>query len=381
MSRFKPFLMERMMSKYEQKVDYNLSESGVHPIYLRELYKEHPDELAALLDSSLNYPHVNGLPELRSRIANLYEGAREENVLVTVGGIEANFIATRSLLEPGQEMVLMLPNYMQIWGLAKDYNFNLKTFRLLEENSWAPDLTELEEQVTTDTKVIVVCNPNNPTGKILSEKEMAAVVAIADRVGAWILADEVYRGAERLEAEMSPSFYGQYDRVLATGSMSKAYGMPGLRIGWLLGPPKMLERAWEQHEYITLAATMMANKIASFALSPDVWPVILERTRGYIRRGWSLLENWLEDQGNIIQVTAPQAAAIAFLHYGLKINSSKLADKLRNEQSVLIVPGDHFGMDEFLRVSFGLPRDNLIAGLNRVSTLMKELVETEGKSE
>ena len=381
MSRFKPFLLERMMSKYEQKVEYNLSESGVHPLHLRELYREHPDDFADLLDSSLNYPHVNGLPELRSRIANFYQGANDENVLVTVGGIEANFIATRALLDPGQEMVLMLPNYMQIWGLAKDYNLKLKEFRLIEENSWAVDLAELEEQVTTCTKVIAVCNPNNPTGKILSKKEMEAVVVIADRVGAWILADEVYRGAERLETKMSPSFYGLYDRVLAVGSMSKAYGLPGLRIGWVLGPSKMLERAWEQHEYITLAATMLSNKIATFALSDDVWPVILDRTRRYIGRGWSVLENWLADQGDAFQVTPPRAAAVAFLRYRLGINSTKLADRLRNEQSVLIVPGDYFGMDQFLRVSFGLPRDKLAVGLDRLGALMKELVEAEGRPE
>ena len=369
------------MSKYEQKVEYNLSESGVHPLHLRELYREHPDDFADLLDSSLNYPHVNGLPELRSRIANFYQGANDENVLVTVGGIEANFIATRALLDPGQEMVLMLPNYMQIWGLAKDYNLKLKEFRLIEENSWAVDLAELEEQVTTCTKVIAVCNPNNPTGKILSKKEMEAVVVIADRVGAWILADEVYRGAERLETKMSPSFYGLYDRVLAVGSMSKAYGLPGLRIGWVLGPSKMLERAWEQHEYITLAATMLSNKIATFALSDDVWPVILDRTRRYIGRGWSVLENWLADQGDAFQVTPPRAAAVAFLRYRLGINSTKLADRLRNEQSVLIVPGDYFGMDQFLRVSFGLPRDKLAVGLDRLGALMKELVEAEGRPE
>jgi aspartate/methionine/tyrosine aminotransferase len=241
-------------------------------------------------------------------------------------------------------------------------------------------LAELDEQMTPDTKVISICNPNNLTGRILSQEEMAGVVTIADRVGVWILADEVYRGAERVGTTMPPSFYGQYDRVLAVGSMSKAYGMPGLSLGWLLGPPKMLDRAWSQHEYITLAATMLANKIASFALSPDVWPGILERTRGYIRRGWPVLGGWLADQGKVFQVTPPQAEAVSFLRYGLEINSSNLANRLRREQSVLIVPGNQFGMDRFLRISFGLPRKTLMQGLERVNALMSELVGAEGLS-
>ena len=360
------------MSKFEQDVDYNLSESGVHPLLLRELFKDHPDALEAILDSDLNYPHVNGIPELRWNVAALYDGAGPENILVTVGGIEANYIATHSLLGAGDEIVVMLPNYMQIWGVAKNHGLLLKTFRLREERGWAPDLAELEERVTSATKVIAICNPNNPTGQILTEAEMEAIVAAADRVGAWILADEVYRGAEREGKAMSPSFYGRYDRVIATGSMSKAYGMPGLRLGWLVGPTEILDQAWARHEYITLSATMLANRIAAFALSPEILPRLLKRTRGFIGAGWSVLEAWLACHEGIFRVTPPRASAVAFLRYHLDLNSTLLADRLRREQGVLIVPGDHFGMDRFLRISFGLPRNTLVAGLGRIRDLIYE---------
>lgn len=231
MPKFQPFVMERMMSKFEKEVDYNLSESGVHPLTLKELYQDDPDGLAGLLSLEMDYAHANGIPELRKNIAALYRGAGPENVLVTVGAIEANYDILWSLLSAGDEVVVMLPNYMQIWGLAKNLDLDLKSFTLDEKNGWAPDLDGLRKAVTGRTRLIAVCNPNNPTGYILKNEEMEAIIETARRAGAWILADEVYAGAERLADEQTPSFYGKYKKVLAVGSLSKAYGLPGLRIG------------------------------------------------------------------------------------------------------------------------------------------------------
>ena len=144
MTTFQPFEMERMMSQYEQGVEYNLSESGVHPILLRELLDEQPGSLDKLLETDINYPHVNGIPELRQNIARLYPGAKPENVLVTVGAIEANYISIRTLLSPGDECVIMLPNYMQIWGIAKNHDLKIKTFQLQEKEGWGVNVAELE---------------------------------------------------------------------------------------------------------------------------------------------------------------------------------------------------------------------------------------------
>ena len=370
---FHPFALERMMSLHEQTVDFNLSESGVHPVVLGELLEDNPQLIEELLATDLNYPHVNGIPALRSNIAALYDGATEEQVLVTVGAIEANYIAIRTLLEPGDEMVTMLPNYMQIWGIAKNHGVAVRSFRLDEENGWAPDLAELAEAVTPNTKLIAICNPNNPTGRILSPAEMDAIVAAADQVGAWILADEVYRGATRVSDSENPSFFGCYDKVLAIGSMSKAYGLPGLRLGWVAGPTAILDEIWARHEYTTISATMLANKLAALALSPEIRPKLLARTRAYIRKGYPILESWLADHPGLFSLTPPDAAAIAFPRYHLEINSSEFVEKLRLEKSVLMVPGDHFGLDHHLRISFGLPPEYLLEALERARDLLTEL--------
>jgi len=365
--------MERMMSKLEKEVEFNLSESGVHPLTLGELVAGDRRLVDDLFATELNYAHANGIPALRENIAALYRGATPDNILVTVGAIEANFNAVSTLLSPGDEMVLMLPNYMQIWGIAKNCSLDLRTFRLREDRRWAPDLAELDGAVTERTKLIAVCNPNNPTGAILTEAEMDAIVAAADRVGAWILADEVYTGAERVGAETTPSFYGRYDKVIAVGSMSKAYGLPGLRLGWAAGPAAIVDEIWARHEYTTLSATMLSNRLAAVALSDAVRPRLLERTRAFIGKGYGLLQEWMDSHEGTFSAVAPQAAAIAFIRYHLDINSSELAERLSREKSVLIVPGDHFGMDRFMRVSYGLPHEILIPALDRIHDLIVEL--------
>jgi aspartate/methionine/tyrosine aminotransferase len=373
MTEFQPFLLERMMSKYEQLVEYNISESGVYPVFLWELLDRDPARIEGLLSTSLNYPHAEGIPELRDHIAALYPGAGRENVLVTIGAAEANYITINALLNRGDAISIMFPNYMQIWGIAKNIGLNVSEFKLKEDQSWALDRDELMKSVSDSTKLIAVCNPNNPTGHILTESEMDDIITAADRVGAWIVADEVYRGVERLTDIETPSFYGMYDKVVATGSLSKAYGIPGLRVGWVVGPAEVIDDIWARHEYITIAAGMLDNHLAALALSPEVRPRLIQRARDYIRKGYGVLEEWMESHGDTFSLTPPQAAAIAFVHYDLDINSTVLSERLCNEKSVYIVPGDHFGIDHHMRISFGLPHDYLVPALDRIHDLIMEL--------
>jgi len=372
MSPFQPFVMERMMSRHEQDVEFNLSESGVHPLHLGELLSDTPGGVDRLLSAHLNYAHANGTPELRDNIAKMYPGATRENVLVTVGAIEANYITMRTLVSAGERAVVMLPNYMQIWGIGKNHGYDVATFQLREENGWAPDLVQLRDSVTPATKVIAVCNPNNPTGHVLTEKEMDVVVAEADRVGAWILADEVYAGAERVADKVTPTFYGRYDKVVAVGSLSKAYGLPGLRVGWAVAPSDIIEDLWARHEYTTLSATMISNQLAALALSEEVRPRIIARTRRFIREGFVVFDEWIRKHSGVLSMTPPDAAAIGFVRYDLAVGSTDFVDALRERKSVLIVPGDHFGVDGCVRVSFGLPHDYLVPALDRIHDLMEE---------
>jgi len=198
-------------------------------------------------------------------------------------------------------------------------------------------------------------------------------VAAAARSGAWLLADEVYRGAERERDQETPSFYGRYDKVLAQGSMSKAYGLPGLRVGWTVGPAKAVADMWRRHEYTTISTTMLSNHLTATALSPRVRPQILARTRLLLKGGYGLLGEWLSEQDGVFSGTPPDAAAITFLRYDLPINSTAWMERLRDERGVLIVPGDHFGLDDHIRLSFAVPEPELIDGLERIHESVVEL--------
>ena len=370
---FTPFDLEYTQSIWEQKVDINLTESGVHPIRLDELLDEDGEKVAQLLATEINYPHVNGNPDLRENIAALYDGAGVENVLVTVGAAEANNIIMQTLMRPGDELVTMTPTYKQVWGIAENNDHRVRSFQLKSDEGWALDIDGLNAQVSDKTRIIALVNPNNPTGKILTETEMDAVVAAADRVGAWILSDEVYRGAERLQDEETPSFFGRYDRVLALGSMSKAYALPGLRVGWLVGPPATVEDVWRRHEYTTITASMLSNILAAYALSPDVRPRLLKRTREYIRNGFPVLEAWMNSQDGLFSYTPPQASAVSFIRYHLDINSTELMELLCREASVFVGAGDSFGMDHHLRVAFGQERETLEDAFQRIEKVLKSI--------
>lgn len=372
MNEFHPFAIERLLSRWENVVDYDLSESGVLPVTLRELLAADAID-AELLDLRLTYAQTNGIEPLRERIAALYPGATADNVLVTVGAAEANYLALHTVVQPGDEIVVMRPNYMQIWGIAQNRRIHAKPFHLVQSRGWAPDLAELEEVVGPQTKLIAVCNPNNPTGYILTEAEMDAVVRVAESVGAWLLADEVYAGTELLTDRQTPTFYGRYDRVLAMNSLSKAYGLPGLRIGWAVVPEQTAEDLWARHDYTTIATTMLGNHLAELALRPDVRARLIGRARSLVRGGLPVLQSWLDGRGDLFDMVPPQASPVAFTRYNLEINSTQLVERCIRDQSVLIVPGDHFGLDGHLRFRHGLPPDYLREGLERFGKVLDDI--------
>ena len=363
---FYPFMLEREMSIWENQVEYNLSESGVHPMSMRELFYDNEELIEETLSTELNYPQTNGTIQLRENIARLYPGASPDQVVVTAGAAQANFTTLLTLMGPGDEIAVMLPNYMQIWGVAKNFRFGVKTFSLKEELGWGLDLDEFTQIISPKTRLIAICNPNNPTGYILTPEERLAIIQSADKVGAWILADEVYAGAEHNTDELTPSFLGDYERVFAVGSLSKAYALPGLRIGWVVAPGNMADEIWARQDYVTISATMLGNKLAAYALSPEVHARLLKRTREYVRRGFENFAGWCYEKSDLISFIPPQAAAIAFVRYNREVNSSELVRRLIAEQSTLVVPGDHFGLDHHLRISYGLASDYVNEGLERI---------------
>jgi aspartate/methionine/tyrosine aminotransferase len=366
--RFETFQMERMQSVWENRVRYNLSESGVQPLTLGELI-----DPGALGDTLLGYPQTNGSDELRELVSDLYPGSDGVNVVVTSGTAEANFLSVLNLVEPGDEAVVMFPNYMQIGGLARSLGANVKPLLLREEEGWRPDLDDLARAVTDKTRLIALCNPNNPTGAVVSDDDMRAICKVAGKVGAWILSDEVYQGAE-LGGEPASTLWGWYDRLLVTCGLSKAYGLPGLRIGWIVGPPDRIEALWSYKDYTTIAPSALSEKLARVALEPQSRHKILERTRRIVKSQWPLLSQWVEQYPDLFAVVPPRAGAIAYLHCRSRdVSSLALMQRLRDEKSVLVVPAEHFGMEHHVRIGFGYDPEILKDGLKLFSELMETI--------
>ena len=337
---------------------------------LRSSYRT-PRALQKILDVPQYYPQTNGSEELRSRIAELYPGAKTENILVTCGGSEANFIATWALLEPADEIVFMMPNYMQIAGLARAFGATVKPLWLREELQWGIDMDDLPRLIGPKTRLVAICNPNNPTGSVLKKEEREAIVAAAEKVGAWIVADEVYRGAE-FDGAMTTSFWGGYDRILCTAGLSKAYSLPGLRTGWVVGAPKMVERLWGYHDYTSIGPSMLTDRLASVALEPTRRAWILNRTRETLLRNYPALQAWLKSHADSFSHVPPKAGAIAWAGLRRGQNSAQMAEQLREKKSVLLVAGEQLGMESFVRFGFGGDPEHLRKALVRIDEWLQE---------
>ena len=366
--------MERLQSTYEHQVEFNLSESGVHPLTLGELIEDEASR-TALLAESLRYTQTNGTEPLRASIAAFYPGATSAHVQVTNGGAEANYLTTWNLIEPGDEVVMMVPNFMQAWGLARAFGADVKAWPLIQGPSraeaghggggWRIDIDRLERLVSPRTKLIVICNPNNPTGARFEADDLDRIAAVADRHGSWILSDEIYRGAE-LDGRETPTMWGRSERVIVTSGLAKAYGLPGLRIGWIAGPPARIAALWSYHDYTTIAPGALNDALARHALEPARRARLLARTRGILSRNYPIIAGWLDERAAVFSYAPPDAGAIVYARYRQAINSTELVTRLRVEKSVLIVPGDHFAMDGYLRLGFGDAPEHLRAGLARL---------------
>ena len=369
---FYPFEMERWQSTWENRVRYNLSESGVHPLSSSELLALAGRSGDDVLGLTLGYPQSNGTEPLRSAIAALYPGATIEHVLVTSGSAESNYVNCWHLVRPGDRVAIVVPNYMQTYGLARNFGAAVREIPLREESGWQPDPAEIDAAIAPGTRLVVVTNPSNPTGTVLEPELMDRIAARSDAAGAWLLADEVYQGAER-GGRLTASFWGRGERVIVTNGLSKAYGLPGLRIGWCVASPAHVAELWARKDYTTIGPTVMSDALATLALAPDVRPRIFERTRRIIRANWAIVERWLATLDGEFAYRAPDAGAIVYARYRADANSSAFAETLRREHDVLIVPGDHFGMDRYVRLGFGPPAADLEPALARVALAFRRL--------
>lgn len=367
------FTLERIQSLYENVVDYNLSDSGVHPYSLNELLNA--EEREKVLAAELGYGWTNGAVALREAIAATYKSRTADEVIVTNGSAEANFLMAMTLLEPGDEIVVVVPNYLQIRGWAKALGATVRDVPLREELGWLPDPADIRAAISPRTKVITLCTPNNPTGRVVPAELLGEIVAIARANGLWLHTDEVYKGAEYGTVE-PPSGADLYERAIVTNGLSKAMAMPGLRIGWLVGPAAEIYAAWQRKDYTSITTGAISELVATLAMQPARRKAILDRSRELLSRNVDLMVRWVRANEGLVSLAPPQAGGMAFVRYHLPVNSTELVHRIKDEQSVLLAPGDVYGMDGYFRVGIGAPAHVLEGGLERVQTFLRGLARS-----
>ena len=375
--RIEPFQLERWMTKYEVKVKWDIAESGIYPMSCREILdllppEERETELDRLLDLRLGYSEACGSAELRGLIAATYENTSPDEILVTTGAIEANFLLFNELLSPGDRVVAVNPAYQQLHSVAKAIGCDVALWTLRDDGGFRFDLDDLRALATPGTRMIVINTPHNPTGAMLSEQELREIYALAEELDAWVLSDEAYRWLDLPGSPpLAPPMRNLGPRAISTGTFSKPFGLPGLRIGWIAAPEDVVRRCWGLRDYISLSPGKLNDALAVLAFRHR--DQIVERTRRIVAENLPFAERWFAENADLVSWTPPRGGILALMKYQLDLPSLELANRLAEDYSVMLAPGSAFGYEGYLRIGVGNTPAIFAEGLRQTARCLRDL--------
>ncbi|MFE2161851.1 aminotransferase [Streptomyces lydicus] len=367
------FAVEQWMNEHEETCRYNLAETCVRSLTTGELLDRsgrRAEVLAELDATPLTYGPIPGSPRLRGLVAGLYSTQGPDNVLITHGAIGANALVHSTLVDPGDHVVAVVPTYQQHYSIPASFGARVDHLQLREENGWLPDLDELDRLVTSDTKLVAVNNPNNPTGALIDEAGLARIAKIADRVGAWVLCDEVYRGVDQAGDGFTTSITDLYERGISTGSMSKPFSLAGLRLGWIVGPTGLLQAVATHRDYTTISVGRVDDLLACVALENK--DAILARSHQITRTNLAVLDAWVSSRDDISYVK-PASGTTALLRYDAPIGSYEFCTRVLRQTGVLFTPGAAFDIEHTLRIGFADDTQTLRTGLRLTGQFLDQL--------
>lgn len=372
------FELERWMSHWELLVTHDICESGILPLSLTELYTLLPADAASALESQLRdvpaaYSEARGTIELRTLLAETYEGVTPEDVLVTTGAIEANFLALNALLSAGDHVVSVSPAYQQLHSVPRSLGAELDLWDLAQpEGGFAYDVDRLEALLRPDTKLIIINTPHNPTGAILNSEQLDRVIDLARERDAWILSDEAYRWLEFPggEALVEPT-RNRYEKTVSVGTVSKPFGMPGLRIGWLAANADIAQHTWALRDYISLSPAKMSDAITCKLIEHR--DRIMPRNTAIMTENLATAREWFARNGDLAAWSEPKGALLAMMTYTADLDSTTLANRLAEEAGVMLAPGAAFGLEGHLRIGIGQRPAIFREGLEKTSEFLRTL--------
>jgi aspartate/methionine/tyrosine aminotransferase len=364
------------MNQYETQCAYNLAETCVESLtvaHLLDLAGKRGAILDELLPLKLTYGAIEGSERLRGNIASLYTRQKPENVTITHGAIGANALVYATLVEPGDRVISVLPTYQQHYSIPESLGADVRVHKLRAENAFLPDLDEIERLITPNTRLIGLTNPNNPTGSVMDRAMMQRIADMAARVRAYVLCDEVYRGVDQVGDDLTVSMADLYERGISTGSMSKAFSLAGLRLGWIVGPKDLIHAVSIHRDYNTISVGMLDDHFASIALEHR--DAILARNRAIVRENLAILDRWVAEEPAISYVK-PKGGTVALLKYDFDMPSRDFCVRLLEAEGVMFTPGSALDMEGHVRIGYANNCAVLEEGLQRVSRFLRTLNST-----
>jgi len=349
------FRLERWFARYEHKSEIMLAESGIRSLSA-DRFDLDPGKLGYVIPT-------NGDPELRSEIGQRY-GKGKDEVIFTCGTQEANFLVFLSLMDKKSHAVVVTPTYQALHSVPRA--FGDVTEVKLSPLDWELSVEKVKEAVRDDTELIVLNNPNNPTGRYHPKEKVEALLEIAENKDAYLLCDEVYR---LLVDDPLPPVAKISERGISTSSLTKSYGLAGARFGWIAGPEEVVEKAWSWKDYTTISPTKIGQHIAKQALG-EMKEEILAENRELADKNRKIVEgfidrhglDWYEPVGVNGFITVPEGFD----------SSVDFCRGLVEKKSVVLAPGRLFGYDEYFRIGFGLETAELKEGLSRVDEYLSK---------
>lgn len=371
--KIKEFGVEIWMNAYETKCEYNLAETCVESITVEQLLEfagKKDTILSELLPIKLTYGAIEGSDRLRNNVASLYTTHKKENVIITHGAIGANALVYETLVEPGDHIISVSPTYQQHYSIPESYGADVSILRLRPENSFLPDMQELRDLVRSNTKLIAINNPNNPTGSLMDRALLEQIVEVARSVDAWLICDEVYRGIDQEGDGYTASVADLYEKGISTASMSKAYSLAGLRLGWIVGPEALIHAVAIHRDYNTISVGMLDDHFACIALENR--DKILARNQHITRTNLAILDKWVASEPKVSYIK-PKSGTTALLKIDVNMPSRDFCVKLLESKGVMFTPGSALDIEGYVRIGYANNTEVLTTGLEKVSEFLKSL--------
>lgn len=373
--KIRPFGVEQWMNEWETRCKYNLAETCVESLTMQQLLDmtgKTREVLDDMLKIKMTYGHITGSERLRGLISEQYSNQTAENILITHGAIGANALIYETLVEPGDTVISVLPTYQQHYSIPASYGADVRILPLREKNGFVPDVEELKSLINEKTKLIAINNPNNPTGALIDERLLGQIVEVARSAGAWLLCDEVYRGTDQNGDGYTAAMADIYEKGISTASMSKAYSLAGLRLGWIAAPVELLKEVEVHRDYNTVSVGILDDYFASLALENR--GKILDRNQKMLRDNLEILDAWVSNEP-LISYVKPRAGTTALLKYDLPIGSRQFCVGLLERYGVMFTPGEALDMEGYLRIGFANNSEVMKQGLTLVSRFIREQAE------